>query len=189
MKILVAYFSETGNTAKIASAIWEGLSTKGHEADLAEVVDAGHPGELTPNTLNAYDLVFLGSACHDADLAGPVKQILEGIPVSPAFKLAGFVTHASYTPEGGEREREVYETWASRCALSFRQASQEKGIDFLGHLSCQGAPSPPIERFIHSAIVTDEDEWEAYIREAKGHPNEDDLRKAREFAQKILASC
>jgi menaquinone-dependent protoporphyrinogen IX oxidase len=95
VKILVAYYSETGNTAQIAEAICEGLSTKGHEADLMEIADAAHAGELAPNTLNAYDLVLLGSACHDADLARPVKQILERIPVSPAFKLAGFATRFS----------------------------------------------------------------------------------------------
>jgi hypothetical protein len=54
-----------------------------------------------------YDLVFLGSACHDADLARPIKEFLERISVSPTFKLAGFVTHASYTPEGGEREQQM----------------------------------------------------------------------------------
>jgi flavodoxin I len=181
MRILVAYYSETGNTAKIAGAICEALSTEGHKADLM------HLGEIAPDTLNAYDLVFLGSACHDADLAKPVKRILDQIPVSPAFKLAGFVTHASYTPEGGDRERQTHETWASRCALSFRQASQDKGFDFLGYFGCQGAPSPPIEQFIHSAIVTDEDEWQEYIQEVRKHPDEDDLRKAREFAQAVLA--
>lgn len=186
MKIPVAYYSETGNTAKIADATCEGLSTTGHEADLLELADAAHPGEVAPDTLNAYDLVFLGSACHDADLARPVKQILEQIPVSPAFKLAGFVTHASYTPEGGDRERQAHETWASRCALSFRQASQEKGIDFLGYYGCQGAPSLPIERFIHRTIVTDEGEWQEYIQEARKHPDEDDLRQAREFALGVL---
>jgi flavodoxin I len=189
VKILVAYYSETGNTAKIAHAICEGLSNKGHVADLLELADAAHPGKVAPDKLNAYDLVFLGSACHDADLARPVKQILEQIPASPAFKLAGFVTHASYTPEGGEKEPQAHETWASRCALSFRQASQEKGIDFLGYFGCQGAPSPPIERFIHSTIVTDEGERQEYIQEARRHPDEEDLRQAREFAQDVLARC
>ena len=182
MRILVAYYSETGNTAKIAGAIREGLSAEGHEADLMEVSDARNPGEPSADALNAYDLVFLGSACHDADLARPVKQVLRRFAVSADLKLAGFVTHASYTPEGGGREREVHETWASRCALSFREAAKEKGIDFLGYYGCMGAPSPPIERFIHSSIVTQEDEWQEYIQEARRHPDEDDLRQAREFA-------
>jgi flavodoxin len=189
MRILVAYYSETGNTAKIADAIRESLAAKGHEADLMEVPDARDPGEPSADALNANDLVFLGSTCHDADLARPVKQILERLSPSPAFKLAGFVTHASYTPEGGEAEPKAHETWASRCALSFRQTSKENGIEFLGYFGCMGAPSSPIERFIRSTIVTDEDQCEAYIREVRGHPNEDDLPKVKEFAHEILAKC
>ena len=183
MKMLIAHYSETGNTAKVAGAIYEGLSTKGHEVDLLEV------SEIEPDTLIAYDLVFLGSACHDADLVRPVKHILERIPESPAFKLAGFATHASYTPDGGTREQEVHEKWASGCSRSFRRVSEEKGIDFLGYHGCQGAPSPPIEQFIHSTIVTGEDEWEEYIQKVRKHPDEDDLRGAREFGLEVLARC
>jgi flavodoxin len=187
MKILVAHYSETGNTEKIADAIRDRLSAMGHEVDLRGIPDAQHPGDLEPDTLNTYEVVFLGSACHDADLARPVKQVLERLPVSPGLKLAGFVTHASYTPEGGERKREVHERWASRCALSFRKLCAQKRIDFLGYFGCQGAPSTPIEQFIRASIVTDEDEWEEYVQEVRRHPDEDDLRAAREFAQEVLA--
>ncbi|MGD2207773.1 MAG: flavodoxin family protein [Anaerolineae bacterium] len=180
MKVLIAYYSETGNTAQVARAIGEEIQSQGYGVHLRDL------GEIAPDTLTAYDLIFLGSACHDADLAKPVKQILDQMPVSPSFKLAGFATHASHTPEGGERQRELHERWAAGCQRSFRQASQEKGIDFLGYFGCQGAPSPPIERFIHSMIVTDEDEWEEYVQEARKHPDEDDLRKAKEFAQKVV---
>lgn len=187
MKILVAYYSETGNTAKVAEAIGESLAAGGHEADLVALADAAPPGEIMPGTLDAYDLVFLGSACHDADLARPVKEFLERIPASSAFKLAGFVTHASYTPEGGDRQQQAHKIWVSRCAQSLRQASQEKGIDFLGYYGCQGTPSPPIEQFIHNNIVADEDEWQEYIQEARRHPDAEDLRTARDFAQAVLA--
>jgi flavodoxin I len=180
MNILIAYFSQTGNTAQVARAIWEEVSSHGHEVHLKEL------GEITPDGLSDYDLVFLGSACHDADLAKPAKRMLEGIPPSPAFKLAGFATHATYTPDGGEREQALYERWASGCVRSFYRASQEKQIEFLGYFGCQGVPSPPIEAFIHSTIVTDEAEWETYIEEVRKHPNEEDLHKAREFARQVL---
>jgi multimeric flavodoxin WrbA len=50
MRILLAYYSETGNTAKIAQAIYAEVSSQGHEAHLIEI------GEIVPETLNAYDL-------------------------------------------------------------------------------------------------------------------------------------
>jgi flavodoxin len=180
MKVLIAYYSETGNTAKVARAIGEEIQSQGYEAHLRDL------SEIAAGTLAAYDLVFLGSACHDADLARPVKEILAQIPSSPAFKLAGFATHASQMPEGSDRQREMYMQWASGCQRSFRQVSQEKGIAFLGYFGCQGAPSPPIEQFIHSTILIDENEWAAYIHDARRHPDKDDLRKAKEFAQEVL---
>lgn len=180
MKILIAYYSETGNTAKVARAIGDEAASQGHEITLSEV------GAVTVDTLCAYDLVFLGAACHDSDLAAPVKQLLYEIPASPSFKLAGFATHASQLPEGGETQRELYERWASGCQRSFRQAGRVKGMVFLGYFGCQGAPSAPIEQFIHSRIVTDADEWKVYVDEARKHPDEGDLRKAKEFAREVM---
>jgi flavodoxin len=181
VKILVAYYSETGNTAQIASAIHRQAEAQGHETHLQPV------GDLAASALNAYDLVFLGSACHHADLARPVKQLLDQIPDAPAFKLAGFATHSAPLPEGGEWHRQHYERWASRCVQSFQQASHEKDIDLLGYFGCQGAASPPIEHFIHSTIVTDEDEWQQYVHELRQHPNGGDLQRAAEFAREVLA--
>ena len=181
MKILVAYFTQTGNTEKIAEAIYGEILSQGNDADLKRT------DELTPERLNDYDLVFLGSACHDTDLARPVKSILEEIAPSPPFKLAGFVTHSTYMPEGGERQREVHEAWAGRCIKSFERACQEKGVEWCGYFSCQGAPCSLIEAFIHQEIVTEAQEWEEYVAEVRKHPNEEDKEKAREFARVVLA--
>ena len=181
MKILIAYFTETGNTEKIARVIYEEVLSQGHEAHLKSIAD------IASDSFDAYDLVFLGSACHSADLAEPVKMILETITKSPSFKLAGFATHATVTPQGGERERELYEKWAGRCVESFERTSQEKEIVLLGYFSCQGAPSPPIEEFIHREILPDEDEWQTYLAKVKNHPNEEDLDQAKAFAREVLS--
>lgn len=183
MKILVAYFSQTGNTEKVARAISEAALEKGHGVDLKAVA------EITPAGLDDYDLVFLGSACHSSDLAQPVKQVLEGVDPAPSFKLAGFATHATFASGGSPREQELYDRWASGCVRSFQQASERKGIAFLGYFSCQGAPNPAIEVFVRNTIVTDDAEWEKYIEDVKKRPDEHDLQNAREFAEKVLAQC
>ncbi len=182
MRILIVYFSQTRNTEKIAEAMFEALSTHGHEVRLERVEG------IAPDLLDDYDLIFLGSACHDADLAQPVKHFLEAIPNAPTYELAGFVTHATYMDEGGDLEREMYATWAGKCVQTFQRVSQEKGIDFLGFFHCQGAPIPEIAEFIHRTIVTDEDEWDRYIEEVNQHPDEEDLQKAKAFARRVAAA-
>ena len=181
MRILVTYFTQTGNTEKIAEAIYGEVLSQGHDADLKRI------DELAPDKLNDYDLVFLGSACHDTDLAQPVKRLLEEMATAPSLKLAGFVTHATSMPDGGDSQREAHEAWAGRCSQSFERASRAKGIQWYGYFCCQGAPSAPIEAFIHREIVTDAKEWEAYVAEVRQHPNEADKEKAREFARGVLA--
>lgn len=181
MKVLVAYFSVTENTEKIARAIHEEASEK-HEAHLKKIK------EVTADTLNNYDLVFLGSACHSADLGAPVKRILDTLPKSPKFKLAGFFTHSTYTPEAPHtRARELFDRWASKCIVSFEKVSEEKQIDFKGYYNCQGVPSPPIQEFIKKEILVSTNEWEEYIEEARKHPSPEDLQKAKEFARGVLS--
>lgn len=180
MKVLVAYYSETGNTEKIAKAIYEEASRE-NEAHLKRVKD------ISAETLNNYDLVFLGSACHSADLAAPVKKLLRGLPESPKFKLAGFFTHSVWTPEQNERAKAVFDKWASKCIISFESISKEKRIDFKGYYHCQGSPNLRIRIFIRTAIIRSHKEWKSYIREARKHPSLEDLEKASNFARKIIS--
>jgi hypothetical protein len=171
---------------RIARAIEREVADRGHEVELKEV------GEVAVEGLNDYDLVFLGAACHDSDLAQPAKQFLNAIASAsaiadaPSFKLAGFVTHATRMPEQGERWQALYERWAGACLPTFQRTCEQKQIPLLGFFHCQGAPSAPIEAFIHNTIVTDEREWAVYSAEARTHPDSDDLANARAFARQTL---
>ena len=108
MRILIAYYSETGNTAKIGQTIHEEVS-QDHEAEIKRIQD------LAISSLKDFQLVFLGAPCHDADLAKPVKRFLDRLPRKPQFKLAGFFTHATYFPGDTARTREIFQEWAGRC--------------------------------------------------------------------------
>jgi flavodoxin I len=57
MKVLVVYFSQSENTEKIASAIYEEISLS-NDAVLKKLDD------VDPGLLNAYDQVFIGSPIH-----------------------------------------------------------------------------------------------------------------------------
>ena len=65
MKVLVTYFSQSGNTEKIAKAIWEEAS-QANEADLKKLED------ITPGGVAGYDFIFIGSPLHSGSLAAPV---------------------------------------------------------------------------------------------------------------------
>ena len=171
MKVLVAYYSETGNTEKVARAIHEEVSEE-HEALLEEV------NKVTANDLSNYDLVFLGSPCHSSDLAAPVKRILDGLPRSPRFKLAGFFTHAC--------TMDTCNKWAGKCKVSFEKASKEKEVDFKGCYNCQGVPSARLMESMKEGAPMSKAELREYFEEVRKHPSPEDLHKAREFARKIL---
>ncbi len=179
MKILITYFSQTGNTEKIAEAIHK-VSSKHHESYLKRIK------KVKIEELDDYDLVFIGSACHDADLAKPVLRFLKKIPNSPKYAIAGFFTHSTYTPEGDERIKNLSEEWSGKCSKTFEKVKKEKNVNFKGYFRCQGIPSPPIEQFIHNTIIKDDEEWAAFIEEVKKHPNENDIEEAKKFAQDIL---
>ena len=182
MKILITYYSQTGNTKMIAEAI-HSITSQNNDSVLKDFKD------LKVEELDNYDLVFLGSACHHADLAPLVLRFVETIPESPKFKLAGFVTHSTYPPEGSERHAELFEQWASKCAKTYEKLQTEKTIDYKGYFRCMGVPSKPIEGFIHDQIITDEDEWAEYLNVIVKHPNEIDVENAKKFAKDILEKC
>jgi flavodoxin len=179
MKILVTFFSQTGNTEKIAKAIHEEAS-KNHKSYLKSIK------KVKIKELDDYNLVFIGSACHNADLAKPVLRFIKKIPKSPKYAIAGFYTHSTYLPEGEEWIINLSERWSGKCSKTFDEFKEEKNVNFKGYFRCQGIPSPQIEQFIHAEILKDEEKWGVFIKEVKNHPNKNDLDNAKKFAQDIL---
>jgi flavodoxin len=86
MKVLVAYFSQSGNTEKIAKAIWE-------EASQANAADLKKLEDVKAEDFAGYDFIFIGSPLHAANLAAPVKEFLVNLKAGSGQKMAGFITH------------------------------------------------------------------------------------------------
>ncbi|MEX2724056.1 MAG: flavodoxin family protein [Candidatus Freyarchaeota archaeon] len=175
MKILVSYFSQTGNTEKIAKAIHDEVS-KAHDVDLKKLE------EVTADNLNDYDLVFIGSPCTMRDLAAPVKKLLDSLPSSPSYKIAGFYTHGA-PPE----EKEDYQG----CLATFQNCCKEKQIDFLGCFECQGFPTPQIHQIVTDYLIRNKGYTEERLKQrfekAKNRPNMEDEQNARAFAREVLS--
>jgi flavodoxin len=171
MKVLVAYYSDTGNTEKIGKAISEEASKK-DKVDLKKIKD------VTVDNLNDYDFVFLGSPCIAGDIATPVKKLLTAIPKSPKFKLAAFLTHMSPVSE----KHDGY----GRCLVSFENAKKEKQVDFKGSFDCQGGPAPRVQELVKQGRNVPADLFEKLMAEARKHPSPEDQKRAKEFARQVL---
>ncbi len=143
MKVLIVYFTISGNTAEIAQAMGDHAKTLGHSVDVNPLSD------VKVADFDAYDTVLLGSACHDSDLAKPVIALLNTLPQSPSYSLAGCVTHSTMMqdyPQYGH----FYKRWAGKCLPTFERVCEEKAIPFKGYFHCQGRPSAPVGQFIRN---------------------------------------
>ncbi|MCX7988629.1 MAG: NAD(P)H-dependent oxidoreductase, partial [Thermodesulfovibrio sp.] len=70
-KVLVAYYSRSGNTEKMAKMIAEGLSKKGVSVDLRNVE------EINIDSLPEYDGYIIGSPNYFGTMAAEVKKFID----------------------------------------------------------------------------------------------------------------
>jgi flavodoxin len=170
MKVLITYFSQTGNTEKLAQAVFEEVSGS-HEAELKKLE------EVDVSALSGYDALFAGSPIHAGGLAGPVKEFLGNLPEGSGFALAGLVTHASDAYDKANFEKGLQE---------FEDVSTGKGITYKGCFDCQGKLMEGIRPMVQKAKGVSDEEWAKIMEETDKHPDEEDLQNAREFAKSAL---
>ncbi len=170
MKVLVIYFSQTGNTEKIASAIYEEAS-RNNDAVLKKLNEVDH------GSLNEYDQVFIGSPIHAGSIAKEIKEFLKQVPRLPQLKLAGFITHSTPT---------YPEQTFDQMTQPFVEICKEKEMEYVGCFGCQGY----LADFMHEAVQkmqkVDDKEWQKKVKQMIGHPNADEEADAKAFARGLL---
>jgi len=170
MKVLVTYFSQTGNTEKIARAICEEAS-QANEAELKKLEDVSN------DDLSGYDFIFIGSPIHAGNLAGPIKEFLGGVQANPGQKMAGFITH--FAPAYPEQAMDKF-------TEPITTACQEKGIEYMGSFDCQGELTESLHEMVKKGRNLSDEEWEGMVKQMTGRPNDEDVAKARRFAREVL---
>ncbi len=161
MKVLVAYMSQTGNTQKVAEAIFSEITGEKEIEKLEEVA-----------SLDGYDLAFVGFPIHAFGPAEPAKQFLLSRCAGKAVAL--FITHAA--AEDGEGTQ----AWVNACLECAAQA------EVLGSFDCQGELSAEIAEFL---IKSDDPNLQAFGKQRDatlGQPDASRLEKARQFAREIM---
>jgi flavodoxin len=161
MKVLVAYVSSTGNTKKIAEAIYGEIAAEKKIKTVSEVEDLG-----------AYDLSFLGFPTHGYGPDKKTKALLERL-CKDGRKVALFVTHAAPEDEPGVSE------WMAK----FKNAAA--GAELIGFFHCQGELSTGT-KFIMKIAPNKELRSQARRDNSKGQPDETRLDRARAFARDTM---
>jgi len=171
MKILITYLSQTGNTEKVAKAIYE-------EASPTHEVETKKLEEISPENVSGYDFLFIGSPIHAGNLAGAVKDFLGRLQTPSGGKLAGFLTHAGSAYPG---------QIMSKFTEPFKTACEKNGLAYLGCFSCQGFLNPAIHDMVKKGQNLNDEQWAERVKQMTGHPDAEDLNKARAFAKEVLA--
>lgn len=162
MKKLVVYYSLTGNTRKVAEAIYEVLSEPKTIKPLSEV-----------QTVDDYDLIFIGFPVHSHSLPYRVENFLKNLPSGK--KLALFMTHGSIP--GTRLSQEAME---QALVLSGKNR-------VLGTFSCRGKVSPQALEVLSKS--PEHQLWAEMAITAATHPDEHDIEDARTFARLVLAEA
>jgi flavodoxin len=169
MNILIAFYSESGNTRKVAEAMASGLSSAPDT-----IVDLRHIEEVNPARWENYDLIFIGTPAISWTVAEPVKTAFENFPPNtfPVFKLALFVTY-------GVPDIQFY----GECIELIKSYCKKLNVEYLGEYSCLG------EHRVIDRLAEAHPEKVALAKTSLGHPDEADLQKAADFAVDIYSQA
>lgn len=97
-KVLIAYFSLTGKTQKMAQYVAEGVRISGQEATVKKISEIKVAGDMTD-----YDGYIFGCPTYHRDMTEPMKKFLFlARKTNPEGKLAG--AFGSYTHDGNAPE-------------------------------------------------------------------------------------
>ncbi len=160
MKALIAYYSDTGNTQKVAQAIAGAVE---FDKDLKAVAEVSN--------WNGYDLIFFGFPVHAHSVPEKAAKALAGIPAGQ--KIAFFSTHGSQ--RGGDLPKQAFEHALGLAAK----------LTVLGHFGCRGK----VEEKIIDALAKSPQHaaWAEEARSTLHHPDEADLADAKTFAAQMIA--
>jgi flavodoxin len=161
MKVLVAYMSKTGNTKKVAEAIFEEITDEKEIMSMDEV-----------DSIEGYDVAFLGFPIH---MEGPDKKaarLLERHCVD-GRKVVLFITHAA--PEDSEELPPMLD--------KFRGAA--RGANIVDMFDCQGQLDKGTKRIMSVLPSAKLRRW-AKEDNSTGQPDKTRLDRARAFSRSVM---
>lgn len=167
MKILLTYSSRTGNTKKVADAIYEVMPKETVYKSIDEEI-----------SLDGFDIVILGFW---VDKGLPDKKALNFIEKIQGKKVAIFATLGAY-PDSDH---------AKNTLIKARELLEPEN-KVIGDFICQGAIDPKLIKKFEDfpkdhPHYLDETRKKRHA-EAKKHPNEEDFNNARNIFKNMISN-
>ncbi len=161
MKALVAYMSKTGNTKKVAEAIYGALDCEKEIVPIEQVADIG-----------GYDLSFLG---FPVQKLGPDSKTVRWLQqhCQPGSDVALFITHAA------QEDEPALQGWLE----GFRKAAC--GANVVGMFDCQGQLDAKTKRIMMWLPIMGLRAM-AKRDNSQGQPDAARLERARAFAREMV---
>ena len=160
MKVLVTYYSETGNTEKLGKAIFEAIDVS--EKEVMPIQDI--------TGIEGYDLIFIGFPVHSHNVPGKVETFAKKLPESQ--KVAYFATHGSM--RGGELAVTAF----------YHALHMVRNVVVLGTFGCRGQVKQTIIDTLMDKI--EHRGWAQEAQSAAGNPDENDLADGRKWAGSMI---
>lgn len=165
MRTLVTYVSRTGNTRKVAEAIFDGITGDKELKELSEV-----------DGLDGYDLTFVGFPIEERfNPAEPAATFLRR-PDLAGRPVALFITH------GASDDLPELQAWLDNCAAAASRAV------LVGVFHCQGELS---EEMAQRMLLSKDQRVVAWAKTREsgiGQPDALSLHQARRWASEIVAA-
>jgi len=169
MKILVIYYSQSGNTKKVADVIFEMLPSPKLIVKMEEV-----------ESLDEFDLIFAGFPVWQFGVPKPARPFFSRL--TKAHQVALFVTHAMDPDTSNPELRMMLDGILEKC----RKAGDKANL--AGFFHCRGELSKETADMLAHSRMPLLERFAGMREETLGHPDHNDLRLARTFCQEILNS-
>ncbi|MEA1958898.1 MAG: flavodoxin family protein [Chloroflexota bacterium] len=153
MKILVAYQSVSGNTKKIAEAIYSEIEG---DKELKAI------GEI--DGLGGYDLSFIGFPIHAYGPANEAKAFFESNAAGKNIAL--FITHAS------SEDEPLVEPWLDTCRAA------ASGANIVGLFHCRGELAENVADMMLNSGDPQLADWAGQRDDTLGQPDAERLERA-----------
>ena len=148
------------------------MASKNNETEVKKLED------VDAASVSGYDLMFIGSPLHAANLSAQVKTFLGDLQPGACKQLAGFITHSA--PAYSDQDMGAF-------TEPIMTACKEKGIEYKGCFDCQGYLTEAIHDMVQKSQNKTDEEWAEVIKQMKTHPDAEDEANAKKFAETVLA--